>query len=298
MIEKWGGPLLVMVAALLWGTDSLFRFPAVRLLDPTVIVFIEHVVGIAALAPFVFRRHGGSLFKLGAKEWLCCLIIGGGGGAIATVLFTAAFRYLNPSVVILLQKLQPVFTVLFAGIFIGERPEGNFYPWAAVALGAGLVLSFPDFDFGFMLESGNLHAKGVIYALSAAGIWSVSTVAGKRLLQGTPPAVATFWRYGFGTGALVAILWLASVPMPAADALTSKSMLIALAYLSFMTGLFPMLAYYGGLARTPAIVATFVELLYPVSAVILNTVILHSPLSQVQMIAGAVLLLAVTMISR
>ena len=297
MTERFAGPLLIVLAALLWATDSLFRFPTVGTLDPTIIVFIEHIIGLAVLMPWILWRHADTMFKMSLKEWFCCLIVGAGGGATATVLFTASFRYLNPSVSILLQKLQPVFTVLLALIFLGERPQPKFYAWAVLALGAGFVLSFPDLDFSFLKDPGNLHAKGIFYALGAATIWSFSTVAGRRLLLGIHPVVATFWRYSFGTGMLLAMIQFASIPMPNVAFLTTTTMLIALAYLSFMTGLFPMLAYYAGLARTPAMVATFIELLYPVGAVLLNTVFLETPLSQVQMIAGGLLLFAVTMIS-
>jgi len=288
-----------MAAALLWGTDSLFRFPTGEKLDPTFIVWVEHLVGLAALLPWTWSQDRGGLFKLGYKEWFSAVVAGMGGGAFATVLFTASFHYLNPSVTILLQKLQPVFTVLLAYVFLGERPERKFYPWAAVALAAGFVLSFPDLSISFLFEAGNLHAKGVIYALTAAVLWSFSTVAGKRLLTGGASAgVATFWRYSFGLITLSAILIFAAIPFPPTATLITKPMLIALAYLSFATGIIPMLAYYAGLARTKANVATFVELVYPVSAVVLNTIFLNSPLSQTQMIAGGVLLVAVTMISR
>ena len=192
-----------------------------------------------------------------------------------------------------MQKLQPVFTVLLAYLMLGERPQKKFYFWALIAIGAGFVLSFPDFDTRFLWERGSLHAKGVIYALSAAAIWSVSTVAGENFLKRTPPSLATFWRYFFGTITLAIILNMAHVPFPGMGALTSTPTLVALLYLSIVTGIIPMLAYYAGLAKTPASVTTFIELIYPISAVILNTLFLHTPLSTVQMGAGGVLLIAV-----
>ncbi|MGK5085438.1 DMT family transporter [Bdellovibrionota bacterium FG-1] len=291
------GPILITIAALLWGTDSLFRFPTAGAIDPTLIVFIEHAIGLLLLAPWIWSRHRGEMFKLSLKEWLCAFIVGAGGGALATVLFTASFRFLNPSVSILLQKLQPVFTVLLAYALLGERPVAKFYFWALIALGAGFVLSFPDLDTRFLYEHGSIHAKGVIYALSAAGIWSVSTVFGKKLLVSISPAVATFWRYTFGIFTLATILHLAQVPPPSIAVLTSQSMIFALLYLSIVTGLIPMFAYYVGLSKTPAAVATFIELLYPISAVILNTFFLHTPLSPIQMGAGGALLFAITMIT-
>jgi drug/metabolite transporter (DMT)-like permease len=139
-------------------------------------------------------------------------------------------------------------------------------------------------------------AKGLAYALSACVIWGFSTVAGKSLLARTNATIGTFWRYFFGLLTLSAILLLARVPLER-DQLLSYDSVVTLTYLSLVSGLIPMLAYYGGLKRTRASVATFIELLYPVGAVVLNTVFLHTPLSAVQMAAGAVLLFAVTMIT-
>lgn len=295
-MEKLSGPLLIFIAAVLWGTDSLFRFPAAGKLDPTVIVFCEHALGLLFLVPWIFWRHRPGLFQLGIKGWLSVLIVGAGGGAIATVLFTAAFHYVNPSVVLLLQKIQTILVVLLAYVFLGEKPAPKFYPWAAVALLAAVVLSFPDFDFSFLREPGNLHTKGLSYALIACAIWGVSTVVGKSLLTHTGATVATFWRYLFGFATLAALMILANIPLDM-PLLTSRDSVVTLTYLSFVSGLIPMLAYYAGLRRTPASTATFIELLYPVGAVVLNTIFLHTPLTAVQMGAGAVLLFAVTMIT-
>lgn len=298
MIDRALGPLLVAIAALLWGTDSLFRFSTAAALDPTYIVFCEHVIGIILLFPWVWSKQRPAFFRLGIKGWLSAAIVGVGGGAIATVLFTASFRWLNPSIVVLLQKLQPVFVILLAFLFLGERPPRAFYPWAVVALAAGFVLSFPDLNVSFLSEPDNLHAKGMIYALSSCLIWSVTTVAGRALLKRTTPLLATFWRYFFGTATLILILIAARISADPTSLFASRDTLIAILYLSIVTGLIPMILYYGGMARTPASVVTFIELLYPVSAVVINMAYLKAPLTQVQLGAGAVLLLAVLMISR
>lgn len=297
MLDRASGPLLVAIAALLWGTDSLFRFKAVTSFDPTFIVFFEHVVGVAILLPWMWTRQRSQFFRLGAKGWLQALIVGAGGGAIATVLFTASFRYLNPSVTVLLQKLQPIFVVLLAFAFLGERPSKKFYPWAAVALAAGFVLSFPDLDLSFVRDTGSVHAKGVFYALGASVIWGITTVAGRALLQRTTPALATLWRYGFGLATLCLIMAGAGISADPRPVFESREALISLSYLSIVTGLIPLCVYYAGMKRTPASVVTFVELLYPVSAVIINTLFLGTPLNATQMGAGGALLFAVTMIS-
>ena len=289
------GPFLILAAALLWGTDSLFRYSMSSKIDATWIVLLEHL-GIILLVPGLVRKKETRLFQLGWKEWLCAAITGVGGGALATTLFTASFRYIHPSVAILLQKLQPILTVLLAGVFLGEKPKTRFYPFALLGLCAALVLSFPDLNFRFIFETHNLHSRGIAMTLVAAGLWSLATIAGKRMLQTTPSEVATFWRYFFGLITLVGLVAAAKTPVPA-QALTERPVQLALLYLTVLSGVVPMLAYYAGLARTTASVATFVELAYPVSAVTLNAWLMNQPLTQVQLGAGGVLLFSVTMMA-
>ena len=289
------GPLLILIAALLWGTDSLFRYSLSQQVDATWIVLIEHL-GILALIPWLIAKRGEQLFKLGWKEWFCAFIIGAGGGALATILFTASFQYIHPSVAILLQKLQPIFTVLIASVFLGEKPHSQFYPWAFLGLGAAVAISFPDFNFRFLLENENLKTQGLGLALASAGIWSIATVAGKRMLQSTTADLATFWRYVFGLLTLIILVGSANIPFPS-EVLQSQPLQIKLAYVTLFSGIIPMLFYYGGLARTTASTATFVELAYPLSAIALNAWLLNQPLSPVQLGAGGLLLFSVTMIS-
>jgi len=85
---------------------------------------------------------------------------------------------------------------------------------------------------------------------------------------------------------------------PSAHALVaSGGIRFNLLYMALVPGLGAMLLYYAGMKRTPALVVTFVELLFPVGAVILNWIFLDSPLSMFQVAAAAALLLAVTRIS-
>ena len=292
----FSGPFLVALASFLWATDALVRYPAVGKTDPIIIVLFEHILVVFLLFPWVLRKYGKSLFSLSPTEWLAAIFSGVGGSALGTVFFTASFSYVNPSVAVLLQKLQPIIVVIVAFLILGERPAKKFYGWGVVALIAGLILSFPDLNFQFLSDGVNLHSKGIQYAFAAAFLWATSTVSGKILLKRTPPASATFWRFAFGSIPLLGLLFLGSTSFPM-EVLNSSSSLLTLLYLSLVPGLFAMLIYYTGLARTSASTTTFIELVYPIGAVILNTVFLHTPLDSVQTIAGGVLILAVAMIS-
>jgi len=299
---KTQGSLLIALAALLWATDALYRLPAAQGLDPTWIVFWEHAVAVLILFPWAFLAHRKSFLRLSRREWASAAVVGLGGSAAATTLFTSAFQFLNPSVVILLQKMQPVVVVILAFAFLGERPAKAFYGWGAVALASCGVLSFERWD-DVGLGAGSLgfgHARGVVSSLAAAFIWAVSTVAGKVLLHRTPLAVATFWRFAFGLTGLGLTLAFRQLQDPGQlipwNIMVQPEMIRALLYLSLVPGVLAMVAYYAGLGRAPASVVTIVELIFPVTAVLINWAFLGTPLQTFQWVAGAVLVLAVSRI--
>ena len=209
-MKKMIGPVFIGMAAMLWATDALVRFPTVNRMDPLFIVMAEHVIGVLFLLPFLLGAKRRELFKLRFMDWISAAVIGIGGSAAATVLFTASFRYVNPSVAILLQKLQPVMVVFLAYAILGERPQKGFWGWAALALFSGFVLNFPSFGTG-QLE---FRSKGSVYALAAAGLWAVATVFGKLFVSRIAPSVVTFWRFAFGLAALITFFVLSGRSMP------------------------------------------------------------------------------------
>lgn len=289
------GSTFVGFAAILWATDALVRYPLVQKgFDPTQIVFFDHLIALLLLSPYILFRFGKQTLKISPSQWTGLFILGGGASALATVLFTASFKYVNPSVSILLQKLQPILVVLLAMLFLGERPTKSFYIWAPVALLAGLLISFPDFNFHFVGEIG-LESKGSLYAIASATLWGLSTVVGKGVVSKLPPLLVTFWRFAFGLVTLGGMILLSgtSITLP----ITDPEVLRSVAYLSVVPGLSALILYYQGMRRTQASTTTFMELLFPVSAVAINTIFLKTPLLPVQAAAALVLLFAVTQIS-
>ena len=290
------GPFLVACAAILWATDALVRYPLIQGgLDPTFVVFFDHLLAVTLLTPFMLIRFRKKLTKISAPQWMGLFLLGGGASALATVLFTASFKYVNPSVSILLQKLQPVFVVLLAFLFLRERPKKSFWIWAPLALAAGLTISFPDFDFAF-LSGSTLRSKGSLYALSAAGLWALATVVGKAVLSKLPPMVVTYWRFVFGLLTL-AFMLADGGTFSSFALLGNPSTLHSLLYVALVPGLIALILYYQGMVRTTASKTTFMELLFPVTAVTLNTVFLKSPLEPIQAAAALILLFAITQIS-
>lgn len=291
--SSWAaGPGFIALAALLWSTDSVFRKPTVDAVDPTLIVLVEHAIGVALLLPWIAYRHGRRAFALRPVDWISAGIAGVGGSALATVAFTAAFRDLNPSVVILLQKFQPLVVLVLAMVVLKERPPRALFLFGPVALVSATVLVFPDFRLADMAF--DPRSRGALLAIAAASLWGVATVAGKALLRNLTPDLATFWRFTIGALTLAAMAVAGSAPWtPVAD----PAVRMPLLYMSIVPGLVAFLAYYRGMARTPASTATWIELLFPVGSLLLNTFVLGMPLSAVQLAAGSVLVASVLVVT-
>jgi DME family drug/metabolite transporter len=298
VLKSQTGPLLIGFSATLWATDALFRVPAARAIDPTLIVLIEHIVVVLTLFPFIlFSKRRKNLFQFKKSQWLSLILIGSGGSAVATVLFTTSFQFSNPSVVILLQKLQPIIAILLAYRFLGERPSPRFYGWSSLAVISAAILSLPELGLDHFWTGLDLKSIGAVLSLCAAILWATATVAGRAIALASDFLTVTFWRFVFGLITLFAFFIATGSEVPWSE-LRNPEMTRSLLYMSYFPGMIAMLAYYAGLRRTPASIATIAELLFPLGAVALNAIFLDVSLEPMQLFASAILLVAVTMISR
>lgn len=65
-----------------------------------------------------------------------------------TEAYFAAFRgETTLSTVIILQKLQPFFALLLAGIFLREKLSAWFYSWATLAIFSGYMIAYGSLEF-------------------------------------------------------------------------------------------------------------------------------------------------------
>lgn len=285
-------PWLVALAALLWTIDAPFRVFLTEGLSSTTIVLAEHIIIFFLILP-IFFKHRHELKNLTLKEWGALAFIGIGGSALATIAFTQAFRYLNPSVVILLQKAQPFIAMLLAVWILKESLPKRFYLWALVGIFGGYLITFPELTIsGFSLEGGTM---GVVLALLAALFWGGSTVLGRVMLARVTWPFMTALRF---MTALVFLLilgaWNGTLSEIATMTGTDWSYVLIIA---IIVGFISLFIYYRGLKDTRASVATIAELMFPFAAVIVNWIFLDATLVWQQLLGGAILLLAISQVA-
>ncbi|MFA7614935.1 MAG: DMT family transporter, partial [Candidatus Caldatribacteriota bacterium] len=179
------GILLVALACTLWSLDTLVRYPLVgKGVDPIVIVFYEHVIlSLIFFLPYFFSLYQ-KIKTLTTKDVFSFFVIGGLGSAVATVAFTQAFIDINPSLVILLQKFQPVVAITLASMVLKEKIDRRFLICAGISLSGAILVSFPDLSElrnMTQLEESSGKVRGYFLVLLSVLCWGSATVFGKRL---------------------------------------------------------------------------------------------------------------------
>jgi len=283
--------LLVFMAAMLWATDAPLRLHVTEELPSSLIVFIEHALSLIVLIPFLIISLP-KLKTLSVKGWISLLIIGIGSSALSIIFFTEAFRYMNPSAAILLQKLQPFIVVFLAYFVLREKFTKYFWPLTIIGIFGAYLISFPSLaPTVFQGEVWNPQFIGVALALGAAILWAAGTVLGRVVLKELKWQDITSLR--FFIGFIFLGIWnLLNGDIQMIGEITGTSWLF-LFIMSMVSGAVGILIYYRGLRDTPAGVATIAELGFVVAAVLINFLFIDAVLLPTQIVGMVIVLLAV-----
>ena len=285
--------LLIALAAFLWATDSLLRLPLTRELSAATIVMLEHLLAMVIVVPWLFKFWP-NIKKLTARQWWGIGFVAVLASALATMAFTASFKYVSPSVSILLQKMQPLVTFAVASLWLRESWPRHFWRYAAIALAGGYLISFPALIPDLRLYSNG--AMGVGLALLAAALWGSATVVGRSLLRDLPPNFLTTMRFAVALPFLVG-WWFVGGGAAADLANLNWRDIFYVTIIMIGPGFGAMWIYYKGLSVTRASVSAILELAWPLAAVVLNWVFLQQTLNYVQLLGGVILIFATTKLS-
>lgn len=288
------GVTFVVIAAILWGIDGIILTPRLFNLPVTFVVLLLHLLPFLLMSLFFYKEFK-HLKKFTKKDYIGFGLIGLFGGALGTLAIVKALFLVNfqsLTIVVLLQKLQPVFAITLARLILKEKLGKNFLPWAIGALVAGYFMTF---GFVFPNFSGENYLHASFYAVLAAFSFGSATVFGKLVLNKWTFKTALFYRYGFTT--LIAGIIVAAVGGADFSAVTKINWIILL-IITFTTGAFAIALYYYGLKFITAQVATMCELAFPVSSAILDYFINKTILSPVQWIAAAGMLFMIYKVTK
>ncbi|HEY9113762.1 MAG TPA: DMT family transporter [Bacteroidales bacterium] len=285
------GTIAISIAAIMWGFDGVVLTPRLFNLDVIYVVFILHLIPFLVMNIFLFGQYK-HLKNFIRQDYITFFLVAFFGGALGTIaivkaLFLVNFQHL--SVVVLLQKLQPIFAIFLAAVLLKEKIKPHFALWASLAIVASYFLTF-----GLSMPSISTDKNTILaalFALLAAFSFGSSTVFSKKVLMNHNFITASFYRYGFTT-LIMLVLVLAFGRWGEIYVTTSLNWIFFL-IIGLTTGSGAIFIYYYGLRRVRAIVATISELLFPVSAILFDYLINDSVLSPIQLVSAAVMVFAI-----
>jgi drug/metabolite transporter (DMT)-like permease len=285
------GSVAVGLSAILWGFDGVVLTPQLFKMEVVNVVFILHLIPFLLMNVFLFKEYS-HLKTMLIADLVTFILISFFGGSIGTLsivkaLFLLDFNHL--SVVVLLQKLQPVFAISLAAILLKEKLKKQFLLWASIAVVSGYFLTFgwalPD------MSTGEKTIQASLLALLAAFSFGSSTVLSKKILTNYNFVTSTFYRYGFTS--VIMILMMLVFGNFNFILITSNTQWFYIILISLTTGSGAIFLYYFGLKKIKAMTATISELLFPVSAILFDYLINDSLLSTVQWVAAAIMVYAI-----
>lgn len=292
------GILFVAFACLLWALDTLIRYPLLgKGVSAETIVFIEHLILVSIFSPVMWKsRH--KFFKAKIPHIVYFLIIGGLGSALGTLAFTKAFSLINPSLVILLQKLQPLVAIGLARVLLKEKMSLAFAGWAVVCLTGGVLISFNDISYGISSISSfsdivtKKYFLGYVLTLVAVISWGASTVAGKKLsIAGYKEKEVMSGRFFTAFLFLIPLFVMGNISLNPGPVIWGK-----IALMVFVSGVLGMYFYYKGLKVLSARLCALSEMFFPLFAVTINWIFLNQSLDMTQIVGAGLLLLGSSVI--
>ena len=286
--DKLKGITYTILSSTIWSFCYYGMSVISKKFSAEVLVFIS--ISIALLTVIIFfPQHISNTIKDIKKTPFLFMANTILGVLLGNIWMTKGMSTLPLSIVTMLEKLQPIFIVLFAFLFLGEKVSKKFFIWSLVATISAILISTPNFKAYEVISS------GTIYTTLAAVSFALATITSKKLLlKSVDPISMSLGRFIFGsifTGTYVFSLGLLE---------ESKSALVAEPLIFLMIGVGTTLGffwYYRGLKLITAGVSGFIELVGPVVNVILGVLLLSEELTLIQYFAIIMMLYSVIMLS-
>jgi len=293
-MKKYLPIFAIIFAALLWSLDGFLRQELYNV-SSFLIVTIEHVIGAIVFLPFLLKGKK-EIFAMGQRAWSSIFWISVFGGLLGLFFYTKALSYINYidlSVVVLLQKFQPLFAISLAAVVLKERITKRFLILAIMALVGGY---FVTFGLNPIFSGNDKYIIAALLALLAAFCWGSSTVLGKHALKTLSFPIVTALR--LSVTAIIAMVVLVAIHGFSEISIITFAQWKIILLIVFTTGSVALFIYYYGLKHVKASHSSIYELFWPLSAVAIDWIVRGRILTPVQFIGGAILIVSIILLTR
>ena len=285
--------LAVISAAILWSLDGYIRQNLFSL-PSFLIISLEHAIGALIFLPLLIKGLN-EIYSLNQRGWISVFWISICGGVLGTFFYTKALsyvEYIDLSVVVLLQKFQPIFAIALAAVILKEKITKRFFMLAVAAIIGGYLITFGNNPIE------NWNDKTIIaslLALLAAFSWGSSTVLGKHALNQISFMTITSLRLTI-TAAITLFIIISNSQYELIPEMTFGNWLYII-LIVISTGSIALFIYYYGLNHLPASHVTIYELFWPLSAVTIDWFIYERIMTVYQFLGAILLLTSIILLS-
>ena len=285
--------LAVISAAILWSLDGYIRQNLFSL-PSFLIISLEHAIGALIFFPLLIKGLN-EIYSLNQRGWISVFWISICGGVLGTFFYTKALsyvEYIDLSVVVLLQKFQPIFAIALAAVILKEKITKRFFMLALAAIIGGYLITFGNNPIE------NWNDKTIIaslLALLAAFSWGSSTVLGKLALNQISFMTITSLRLTI-TAAITLFIIISNSQYELIPEMTFGNWLYII-LIVISTGSIALFIYYYGLNHLPASHVTIYELFWPLSAVTIDWFIYERIMTVYQFLGAILLLTSIILLS-
>lgn len=289
--RRWQGPLLIAIAAALWGTTgvaakTLFSQGA---LSPQTLALVRLAIACPCFALLSRWRGEPPVSQLRPKQWLWLVVLGLTQGAYQFS-YLGAVNHTGAGLATLVALcLPPVMVGLAAIPLLGERLSPGVVAAVAGAV-AGTVLLVHG-DHQAIPEAHRL--AGILLALAAALVYAIFTLVSRHLAGGIGPFQTAFICF------LVGALTLLPASLGQLGALAHLSLYQGgiVIYLGLITTCAAYICFFQGMRNTSATASSIIVTLEPLFAAILAWTLLGERLDGLGIAGAGLLTIAVLVAS-
>ncbi len=268
--------LKIIIAMTIWGSIGLF----VRTsgLSPFEVAFFRAFIASICLI-FIDKVFYKNKEVVNKKEVMLLLLCGVLMGLNWVLLFTA-YQYTTISIASICYDFAPIFVVMLASIFLKEK----ITPKTIVCIGFSLVGLFMIASNTGTSTGNSQHIKGILFAMSGAILYSLVVVISLTIKNVSSIKIST---YQMVASSIVLL------PFVIQSNIFFNLKLNAIPIILILGIVHTCLAYilyFSGMKKTKANTVAILGYIEPITAVVLSFIVLHEPLTTMQIIGGVIVL--------
>lgn len=274
--------IFVVITAFLFGTMEVSCKAAGNQLDPFQLTFLRFAIGGLVLLPFAVAELKKKHITLCVKDIFALAGVGTLGIPLSMVLFQLGVMNSNAATASVLICINPMFTMIFAHFFAGERMNRK----KAFVLVLGLI------GLIFMIKPWNIQEGNTVFGLAcmllAAVFFGAYTVAGKVSVEKMGIMAQTSISFILGSLILFIIILIMGKPVIAG---VDDNLLLVLYVGIFVTGI-GYFTYFMAIKASDASTGSLAFFLKPAIAPVMAVIFLKETILWNTYVGIAFILLA------